>query len=72
MVETGDSIEIDIPNRTINLAVDDATLNARREAQGPLPWTPAEPRPRAVSTALKAYAKFASSAAKGAVRILPE
>jgi len=72
LVETGDSIEIDIPNRTINLAVDDATLNARREAQGPLPWTPAEPRPRAVSTALKAYAKFASSAAKGAVRILPE
>ena len=72
LVETGDSIEIDIPNRTINLAVDDATLNARREAHGPLPWTPAEPRPRAVSTALKAYAKFASSAAKGAVRILPE
>ena len=72
LVETGDSIEIDIPNRTINLAVDDATLNARREAMGPVPWAPAEPRPRAVSTALKAYAKFASSAAKGAVRILPE
>lgn len=72
LVQTGDSIEIDIPNRTINLAVDDATLNARREAMGPVPWAPAEPRPRAVSTALKAYAKFASSAAKGAVRILPE
>ena len=72
LVETGDSIEIDIPNRTINLAVHDATLDTRREAQGPLPWAPAEPRPRAVSKALKAYAKFASSAAKGAVRILPE
>lgn len=71
LVETGDMIEIDIPNRTINLAVDDATLEARRTAKGPLPWGPAAPRPRAVSKALKAYAAFASSAAKGAVRILP-
>jgi dihydroxy-acid dehydratase len=71
LVETGDMIEIDIPNRSINLAVDDATLEARRAAKGPLPWGPAEPRPRAVSKALKAYAAFASSAAKGAVRILP-
>ena len=72
LVETGDTIEIDIPNRTINLAVDEATLAARREAKGPLPWKPAEPRKRAVSTALKAYAMLASSAAKGGVRILPE
>ncbi|WP_376874999.1 dihydroxy-acid dehydratase [Albirhodobacter sp. R86504] len=72
LVETGDLIEIDIPNRTINLAVDAATLAARREAKGPLPWKPAAPRTRAVSTALKAYAMFASSAAKGAVRILPK
>ena len=71
LVETGDMIEIDIPNRRINLAVDDATLEARRAAKGPLPWGPAEERPRAVSKALKAYAAFASSAAKGAVRILP-
>ncbi|GAB4266722.1 MAG: dihydroxy-acid dehydratase [Pararhodobacter sp.] len=71
LVETGDRIEIDIPNRTINLAVDDATLEARRAAKGPLPWGPAEPRKRAVSTALKAYALLASSAAKGGVRILP-
>jgi len=70
-VETGDLIEIDIPNRTINLAVDDATLEARRTAKGPLPWAPAEPRPRAVTKALKAYAMLASSAAKGAVRIIP-
>ncbi|QPZ90323.1 dihydroxy-acid dehydratase [Thioclava electrotropha] len=72
LVETGDIIEIDIPNRTINLAVADNVLAARREAMGPLPWKPAEPRKRAVSTALKAYALLASSAAKGGVRILPE
>jgi dihydroxy-acid dehydratase len=71
LVETGDTIEIDIPNRTINLAVDAATLEARRAAKGPLPWAPAAPRPRAVSTALKAYAMLASSAAKGGVRIIP-
>ena len=71
-ITDGDRIEIDIPNRTINLAVDDATLAARREAKGPLPWGPAEKRPRAVSTALKAYALLASSADKGGVRILPE
>ncbi|CUH70163.1 Dihydroxy-acid dehydratase [Thalassovita autumnalis] len=71
LVETGDLIEIDIPNRTINLAVAEDVLEARRAAKGPLPWGPAEDRPRAVSKALKAYAAFASSAAKGAVRILP-
>ncbi|SIS80748.1 dihydroxy-acid dehydratase [Phaeovulum vinaykumarii] len=72
LVETGDPIEIDIPGRTINLAVDEATLEARRAARGPLPWGPAAPRPRHVSTALKAYAMLASSAAKGGVRILPQ
>jgi len=71
LVETGDRIDIDIPNRTIHLAVDDATLEARRAAKGALPWKPAEIRKRAVSTALKAYAMLASSAAKGGVRILP-
>ena len=72
LVETGDLIEIDIPGRSINLAVDDATLEARRTAKGPLPWKPAAPRKRAISTALKAYALLASSAAKGGVRILPD
>jgi len=72
LVETGDRIEIDIPNRSIHLAVDQATLEARRAAMGALPWKPAAPRKREVSTALKAYALLASSAAKGAVRILPE
>ncbi len=71
LVEDGDTIEIDIPNRTIELAVDDATLEARRTAKGALPWLPTEKRSRVISTALKAYAMLASSAAKGAVRILP-
>ncbi len=72
LVETGDVIEIDIPNRTINLAVADDVIAARREAKGPLPWKPVEPRSRNVSTALKAYAMLATSAAQGAVRKLPE
>ncbi|WP_431016971.1 dihydroxy-acid dehydratase [Bradyrhizobium pachyrhizi] len=75
LVEEGDIIEFDIPNRKVNLAVDDAELKRRRaamEAKGNAAWKPAAPRRRAVSTALKAYAAFASSAAKGAVRILPE
>ncbi len=73
LVEEGDTIEIDIPNRTINLAVSDEVLAARRaamEAKGADAWKPAEARPRKVSTALKAYAAFATSAAKGAVRDL--
>ncbi|KAB6714657.1 MULTISPECIES: dihydroxy-acid dehydratase [Roseobacteraceae] len=72
LVETGDVIEIDIPNRTIELKVDSDEIEKRRVAKGPLPWGPAEVRPRAVSTALKAYALFASAADKGGVRILPE
>ncbi|MHC2335657.1 dihydroxy-acid dehydratase [Bradyrhizobium sp. USDA 4454] len=75
LVEEGDIIEFDIPNRKVNLRVDDAELKRRRaamEAKGNAAWKPAAPRKRAVSTALKAYAAFASSAAKGAVRILPE
>lgn len=72
LVQNGDPIEIDIPNRKIHLAISDAEIAKRREAAGPLPWAPAEDRPRFVSTALKAYAAFASSAATGAVRILPD
>ncbi|MCA1401435.1 dihydroxy-acid dehydratase [Bradyrhizobium sp. BRP56] len=75
LVEEGDIIEFDIPNRKVNLKVDDAELKRRRaamEARGNAAWKPAAPRKRAVSTALKAYAAFASSAAKGAVRVLPE
>jgi dihydroxy-acid dehydratase len=72
LVRQGDMIEIDIPNRTINLAVSDAELAARRHEQDALGWKPSAPRKRNVTTALKAYAAFASSADKGAVRILPE
>jgi dihydroxy-acid dehydratase len=70
LVRNGDLIEIDIPNRRIHLAVDDAELSERRAAQDELGWHPAAPRPRKVSTALKAYAAMTTSAAKGAVRKL--
>ena len=70
LVRTGDTIEIDIPNRTINLAVDDAELERRRIEQDAAGWQPAEPRPRQVSTALRAYAAMATSADRGAVRDL--
>ncbi|WP_420624127.1 dihydroxy-acid dehydratase [Candidatus Poriferisodalis sp.] len=68
LVNDGDTIEIDIPNRTINLAVDDAELERRRGEQDAAGWQPAKPRPRQVSTALRAYAAMAMSADKGAVR----
>ncbi|MBT3141280.1 dihydroxy-acid dehydratase [Phaeobacter gallaeciensis] len=70
LVEQGDKIEIDIPNRTINLAVADDVLDARRTAQEAKGWHPAAPRKRKVTTALKAYAALTTSAAKGAVREL--
>ncbi len=72
LIQNGDIIEIDIPNRTINLAIDDAELGHRRaqmEARGAEAWKPTG-RERVVSTALKAYAAFATSAARGAVRDL--
>ncbi|WP_417580360.1 dihydroxy-acid dehydratase [Pelagibacterium sp.] len=75
LVEAGDKIEIDIPNRTINLLVADAEMERRwaaMDAKGTDGWRPEAPRKRKVTTALKAYAAFASSADLGAVRILPE
>ncbi|MDF1855625.1 dihydroxy-acid dehydratase [Pseudooceanicola sp.] len=68
LVEQGDLIEIDIPNRTIHLAVDDAVLADRRAAQEAKGWTPAKPRKRKITGALRAYAALTTSAAKGAVR----
>jgi dihydroxy-acid dehydratase len=70
LVRSGDIIEIDIPNRSIHLKVDDATLAERRKAQEAAGWKPEKPRKRKVSTALKAYAALTSSAAKGAVRVI--
>jgi dihydroxy-acid dehydratase len=75
LVEEGDTIEIDIPNRRIHLAVADDELARRRaamEAKGTAAWKPSGPRKRAVSAALRAYAAMVTSAAKGAVRIVPE
>jgi len=72
LVREGDIIDIDIPNRKIHLAVDDATLAERRAEQDATGWKPAEERKRKISTALKAYASMATSAAKGAVRKLPD
>ncbi|UOK69674.1 dihydroxy-acid dehydratase [Ancylobacter polymorphus] len=71
LVREGDVIEIDIPNRRIHLAVDDSELAARREEQQAKGWVPAAPRKRNVTTALRAYAALATSAAKGAVRQVP-
>lgn len=68
LVKNGDRIRIDIPNRTIDVLVSDEELAKRRTEQDKLGWKPAKPRPRKVSVALKAYAKFATSADKGAVR----
>ncbi|EAR10763.1 dihydroxy-acid dehydratase [Reinekea blandensis] len=71
LVAEGDIIEIDIPNRSINVRLTEAELTERRaamEAQGDKAWKPLENRPRKVTRALKAYAMLATSADKGAVR----
>ncbi|CCE97381.1 dihydroxy-acid dehydratase [Sinorhizobium fredii] len=70
LVREGDMIDIDIPNRTISLRVEEAELANRRAEQDEKGWEPAEPRKRRVTTALKAYAAFATSADRGAVRDL--
>ncbi len=71
LVQDGDRIEIDIPARTIALAVSDAELSARRAAQTTKGFRPKQ-RARKISTALRAYASMTTSAAKGAVRHVPE
>jgi len=71
LVQEGDRIEINIPARSIHLAVPEAELAARRVAQDAAGWKPAKARPRKVSQALRAYGLFATSAATGAVRQLP-
>jgi len=74
LVQDGDRIEIDIPARSIHLAVDEAELKRRREAmqaKGANAWKPAK-RARKVSTALKAYAALTTSAARGAVRVVKD
>jgi dihydroxy-acid dehydratase len=71
LVQEGDRIEIDIPNRSINLAIPAAELAQRRaamEAKGKQAWKPAAERKRKVSAALRAYAAMVTSADKGATR----
>ena len=72
LVQDGDRIEINIPDRSIHLAVDDQELARRRAAmtaKGAGAWQP-EGRDRPVSQALRAYAAMTTSAAHGAVRDL--
>jgi len=74
LIEEGDRIEIDIPNRSIHLAVSDEALTMRRanmEAKGVDAWRPVG-RERVVSKALQAYAALTTSADKGAVRDLDQ
>jgi len=72
LIEPGDIVDINIPERTINLRVDEATIAERRAAMDAKAngWQPAQERPRMVSTALKVYASMVTSADKGAVRDL--
>jgi dihydroxy-acid dehydratase len=70
LVRNGDRIRIDIPNRRIDVLLGDDELARRRTEQNAKGWKPALPRRRKVSGALKAYAKLAMSADKGAVRDL--
>ena len=70
LVNEGDTIEIDIPNRSINLNISADELAKRRaemEARGNQAWKPVN-RERHVSAALRAYAAMATSADKGAIR----
>jgi dihydroxy-acid dehydratase len=71
LIEEGDTIVIDIPNRSINLHISADELARRRAAmqtKGNAAWKPAAARPRKVSAALRAYAAMVTSADKGAVR----
>ncbi|MEQ5836884.1 dihydroxy-acid dehydratase [Marinobacter sp. NFXS9] len=70
LIEDGDTILINIPERSINVRVDQAELDQRRAARDEMGWKPEAPRTRKVSAALKAYALLATSADKGGVRDL--
>jgi dihydroxy-acid dehydratase len=72
LVKNGDRIRIDIPNRSIDVLISDHELAKRRKEQDSIGWKPVDPRPRKVTAALKAYAKLATSADKGAVRDLSQ
>jgi dihydroxy-acid dehydratase len=74
LLEEGDIIKIDIPNRSINVEISEDDLRSRRnqmENRGADAWRPKEERPRKVSRALKAYASLVANASQGAVRLDP-
>ena len=74
LLEEGDIIKIDIPNRSINVEISEDALRSRRnqmESRGADAWRPKEERPRKVSRALKAYASLVANASQGAVRLDP-
>ncbi|KCZ53767.1 dihydroxy-acid dehydratase [Hyphomonas beringensis] len=74
LIQEGDIIEIDIPNRTINAKLTDEEFAQRRvemAAKGDKAWKPVEDRPRKVSRALKVYAAHVGNASQGAVRLDP-
>ncbi|HEX3018887.1 MAG TPA: dihydroxy-acid dehydratase [Chitinispirillaceae bacterium] len=74
LIQTGDIIDIDIPNRSITVRLTDKEFDQRRkleQSKGKNAFKPVN-RNRMVSQALRAYAMFASSADNGAVRVLPD
>jgi len=74
LLQEGDIIKIDIPNRSINVEISEDDLRSRRsqmESRGADAWRPKEERPRKVSRALKAYASLVANASQGAVRLDP-
>ena len=71
LVQDGDIVTIDVSERSISIDVSDEEMERRREARGATPWKPTD-RTRQVSSALRAYAAMATSADRGAVRVMPE
>jgi dihydroxy-acid dehydratase len=75
LIEEGDQIDINIPQRSIQVMVSEQVLAERRQrmqARGHTAWRPLQPRQRSVSQALRAYAALTTSAARGAVRDLSQ
>ena len=70
LVETGDEVQINIPERKFHLNVSNETLAKGRIQQDKNGWIPKKKRKRKVTTALKAYAALTTSASKGAVRVV--
>ena len=75
LIAEGDIIDIDIPNRKMDVRLTDEELAARRaemEAKGDSAWKPEKPRKRKISKALRAYASLVGNASQGAIRLEPK